>query len=251
MYREISSLTHPVVKHLISLRDDAAYRNICNSVMVQGKKVVNELVHSNQARLVVASDAALVPSQLQADEVIIANDAVLAKISGVMVPEGIVAEVARPPWSSLEGLTKVVALDGVSDPGNMGTLIRSAWALGWQGMFIVEGSCDPYNNKALRSAMGATFHLPLAKGSWTELQHLVVERRWTALAADLEGAPVDQIAPSPGILLVLGAESHGISPIARNFCRAVTVPMIAEAESLNVAVAGGILMYVLGQNEHG
>ena len=86
----------------------------------------------------------------------------MKKISGMQTPEGLVVEIEMPKPAPLEGLKYLLALDGVSDPGNVGALLRTALALGWQGIFILDESCDPFNDKALRSARGATFRLPLA-----------------------------------------------------------------------------------------
>ncbi len=248
MERTISSLTHPIVKHLVSLRDSASYRDINNGVLVQGSKLIGEVGRQHAVRVIVTSDRSLVPHDLEGSEVILASEAILHKVSGVMTAEGIVAEVQRPVWSSMERFTRVLALDGVGDPGNLGTLIRTALALGWQGLYLLEGSCDPYNDKALRAAMGATFRLPMARGTWEELQKLAVSRHLTMLAGDVEGVPVGQASWDAGVVLVLGGEAKGLSPAVRQQCRAVTIPMAGQMESLNVAVAGGILMYVLGHH---
>ncbi len=250
MDRVISSLTHPVVKHLVSLRDDSAYRELNNSVLVQGRKMLLELSATRELRLVVAADQSLVPPGIRAAEVIVANEAILQKIAGVVTPDGIVAEVEKPAWSTLEGATRVVALDGVSDPGNVGTLIRTALALGWQGVYFLDGCCDPYNDKALRAAMGATFRIPLAKGNWTTLQSLISQRHWVPFVADLDGLPVEHVSWEEGVLLVLGNEAKGPSDTSRAHCKAVTIPMSGAMDSLNVSIAGAILIYVLGRTDH-
>ncbi len=247
--RLISSLTHPIVKHLVSLREDAAYREINCSVMVQGSKLIRELGREKQFRLILVADASLIPPDVKAAEIIIANDMILQKVSGVLNAEGIVAEIDRPMWSGLLDATKVLAFDRVSDPGNVGTLIRTALALGWHGVYCLEGSCDPFNDKAIRAAMGATFRLPIARGSWQGLQKMAIERRWLPLVADLEGTPVEQTAWDHGVLLVIGNEAKGPSDFVRQFCSAITIPMPGSMESLNAGVAGAILMYVLGRND--
>lgn len=246
--RTITSLTHPLVKHLVNLRESASYRDINNSVLIQGSKLVKELGARECLRLLVVAHIDLIPAGIQAAEIVIATEGVLQKISGVMTTEGVVAEVNRPVWHALEGFKKVLALDGISDPGNLGTLIRTALALGWDGIYLLEGCCDPYNDKALRSAMGATFCLPMARGSWPALKELAGIRGWTPVVGDLDGIVVDEMMWDEGILLVLGNEAKGISETARLFCRAITIPMPGTAESLNVAIAGAILMYILGRN---
>ncbi|MDP1836088.1 MAG: RNA methyltransferase [Chlamydiales bacterium] len=245
--RVITSLTHPLVKHFVSLRESASYRDVTNSLFIQGRKLITELNATNKIKVLLVADPTLIPPGINAHEVLIGNEAILQKVSGVITPEGVVAEIEKPSWSNLEGAEKVLALDGVSDPGNVGTLLRTAAAFGWDGVYFLEGCCDPFNDKAIRSAMGATFRIPLAKGNWTDLQKMSLERQWTALVGDLDGVPLDHATWNQGLLLVLGSEAHGASPTARGFCTAVTIPMTQQMESLNVAVAGGILMYVLGK----
>lgn len=248
--RVISSVSHPVVKHLLSLRDDAAYREINNSIMVQGSKMIREVGQQQELRLLLVAEPSLVPRDIRAAEVIIGNEMILQKVSGVVNSEGIVAEIERPLWSNFEGATKILALDGVSDPGNVGTLLRTALALGWHGVYFLEGCCDPYNDKALRAAMGATFRIPVARGNWAQLQKIVVEHHLLPIVADISGTPVDQTYWNTGILLVLGNEAKGPSDFAKRFCSAVTIPMSGSMESLNVGIAGAILMYILGKNDH-
>lgn len=245
--RVISSLTHPLVKHFVSLRESAPYRDVNNSIFVQGKKLIQELDGRCQVKVLMVVDASLIPANVHAEEVIIANEAILQKVSGVVTPEGIVAEIDKPLWSTLETAQKVLALDGVSDPGNIGTLLRTALAFGWDGVYFLEGTCDPYNDKAIRSAMGATFRIPLRCGSWASLQKLAVEKEWKPLMGDFGGIPLEHVVYDRGVLLVLGNEAKGVSTSARSFCTAVTIPMAHQMESLNVAVAGGILMYALGR----
>ena len=244
--REISSLTHPLVKHLVSLRQSAVYRDVNNSVLVHGQKMVHELLSERPFRLLVVADERLIPSHVPAAEIIVANQAILEKITGVPTPEGIAAEVERPVWEDLSFSKRVLALDGISDPGNLGTLLRTALALGWDGVYLLDGCCDPYNDKALRASMGATFRLSIARGSWDELESKSFTRGWAAYVAELSGMEPSEVPERDNILLVLGNEARGPSSRAHGLCASVTIPMSGEMESLNVAVAGGILMYLLG-----
>jgi TrmH family RNA methyltransferase len=117
--------------------------------------------------------------------------------------------------------------------------------MGWEGAFLVGEGCDPFNEKALRAARGATFRLPLRTGSWDELQALATENHWVPLVADLDGKAPSSFHEIKQGILVLSNESHGPSDAALRFCQKVSIPMSGKMESLNVAVAGGILMYAL------
>lgn len=243
MLRQITSVQHPLVKHLVKLRLNRDYRYEHQSLLLEGITMVTEMRSKKKYKVIATVDEMLIPLGVEADEVILVNESVMNKISGVQSPEGIIAEIAMPESASLKGKRLLIAIDGVSDPGNLGTLLRSALALGWDGAFIVEGSCDPYNEKALRSARGATFRLPLAWGNWADLEKLIQENQLKPYVADLSGCPLSKMPKSDKILLVLSNEARGVSPAAKKVCKPITIEMPGDMESLNVSVAGSIMMY--------
>jgi RNA methyltransferase, TrmH family len=167
-------------------------------------------------------------------------------------PQGIVAVIEPRRWSltdlSLLPGSTFVGLDGVQDPGNVGTILRTALALGVAGVAALKGTAELTNSKVIRSAMGASFQLPAASATaeefvaWSRLQRAQI---WVA---DRAGEPVDRLprrsAERPPIALVLGNEGAGVSPaLAAAAARRVAVPLAAQVESLNVAVAAGILLF--------
>ena len=247
--RNITSTQHPLVKHLVKLRVNRDYRYDHRTILIEGMTLVTELRSVNPFKVIVAIDEMLIPLGLQADEILIVSESVMKKISGVESPEGIIAEMSMPMPSSMLGKSYVLALDGVSDPGNLGTLIRSALALGWEGAYLLDGCCDPFNDKALRSSRGATFRLPLARGNWDNLQSLIFENQWTPIVADLSGVDVNESPTYEKILLVLGNESKGPSLTAKQVCHLMTIKMHGNIDSLNVGVAGSIMMYVLNRKK--
>ncbi len=192
------------------------------------------------------SDQSVLQKKFQADKIYLVTDDVMKKVSGMIHSEGIVAEFPMPSNCSLEGKKSMIVLDNINDPGNLGTLLRTGLALGWEGAFLVGNCCDPYNEKALRASRGACFHLPLQQGSWNELKALALRNSLTPLLADLEGVHPSAIHEEK-LLLVLSNEARGPSEEAIAFCKRVTIPLVGDMESLNVAIAGGILMYVLQQ----
>lgn len=247
MTKQISSSQHPLVKHLVKLRKNHDYRDTHQSVFIEGIKFVRELCSYHPAKVMMVSHEDLLPLQGRGDNCFLVTEEVMKKISGMENPEGIVAEVPFPSMDAARLKTKkhLIALDSINDPGNLGTLLRTALALGWEGAFILEGSCDPFNEKAIRAARGATFQLPLAIGSWEDLRALIDQSQWQLWAADLDGTTPDAISMDDKILLVLGNEAHGLSAEANQLCQKITIPMPGPMESLNVSVAGGILMYCL------
>lgn len=245
--KRLTSTQHPLVKHLVKLRQNRDYRYEHQSLVIEGIKPVEELVRHNRLKTIIVYNEASIPLGSESDEIVIVNDAVMRKISGMENPEGLIVEIAMPQPSSLKNARHVIAFDGVSDPGNLGTLLRSALALGWDGAFILNDSCDPFNDKALRAARGATFRLPLGWGNWEALKKLAKTNQLTPIVAAFGGADISQMKTPERILLVMGNEAHGASLEAKAFCQTVTIPMPGAMESLNVGVAGGILMYALRQ----
>ncbi|KAL0686617.1 hypothetical protein Bca4012_086294 [Brassica carinata] len=142
------------------------------------------------------------------------------------------------------------------DPGNLGTLIRSAMAFNWDGAFLLPGCCDPFNDKALRASRGASFQLPLVSGNWNHLKLLQREFQMRLLAGHPASTTTEKpvsklclefaqsLAEKP-LCLILGSEGHGLSEQSRQVCELVSIPMEGEFESLNVSVAGGIFLFML------
>lgn len=243
--KRITSTNHPLVKHLVKLRQNRDYRYEHQSLVVEGIKPIEELARHVRFKLIVTYNEAMIPLGTEVDEVLIVNDSVMKKISTMQSPEGLVAEIPMPTPASLKGMKHILALDGVNDPGNVGTMLRSALALGWQGVFILNDSCDPFNDKALRAARGATFRLPLSWGSFEDLKALVHHNQLTPLVADIEGKDLAKIPGDLPVLLVMGNEAHGPSQEIKDFCDAISIEMPGSMESLNVSIAAGIMMYTL------
>lgn len=238
----INSLQNPLVKHLVKLRQESDYRNEQSLLVIEGLKPILEVLP--WIKKIFYSDIKFLP-QIQAPEIYKVSDAVMKKISGMTSPEGILAEVEMPKYHSLKGKNDILAFDGINDPGNLGTLMRTALALGWEGIFLLPNCCDPYNEKVIRAARGAQFRLSLYKGTIADLKRLILENNLSPYVADLEGMKPEEISKQKRTLLVLGNEAQGASQEIISLCSKVTIPMPGDMESLNVAVAGGILMYVL------
>ncbi len=243
--KEIKSLQHPIVKHLVLLRNERSYRYEQQSVLIVGKRVIKELRKETTFKTLILEEGYADPSSFNAKEVFFVTKEILKKITGLQNPEGIAAEIQMPVEGSLEGKNHLIVLDGVSDPGNLGTLLRTALALGWDGAYITENSVDPFNDKALRAAKGATFHLPLIQGSWENLHALIEKHGYTVFIADKNGTTLKNTKPQKPLMLVLGNETRGANVKAKKNYTSVSIPMHPSMESLNVASAGAILMYGL------
>lgn len=174
----------------------------------------------------------------------------LARLADTETPQGIIAVVRRAPVAAdpfaAPGLWLV--LDGIQDPGNVGTLLRSAEAFGAAGAIAGPGTADFWSGKVLRSAQGAHFRLVLPDGPLPELLDRFAAAGGVAWLAETGGESVYGVRELPQRLaLVLGSEARGPSPETRGrVARTVSVPHRGRAESLNVAMAGSVVLSWLG-----
>jgi TrmH family RNA methyltransferase len=235
----ISSLQHPLVKRLVKLRENKAFRTQENSVLIVGVTLVSDVAARMPLKTLISVD----PLPFNAKESYLAPPNVLEKIINISSHDLVAAEVELPKQSSLENLKTILILDALADPGNVGTILRTAVALGWEGAFLTPKTADPYNDKALRAARGAPLFLPLRFGSYDELKKLVQTSGMQVYIADVEGKKLTEISFKKPLALVLGHETEGPSPETKALGQTVSIPMTNQMESLNVATAAAILMY--------
>lgn len=228
--QKIESRDHPYVKHLCKLIKDNAYREQMQSAVVMGEQLTTELLPF--AKMVFATEK-------QPFEYVHISSRVADKVGA-----SIFAELPLPKPELKTTIDRLLALDAVSDPGNLGTLARTALALGWDGIFLLPGCSDPFNDKAIRASKGAFFKLPFLKGSWADFDKIANQHQLMPLAADLRGEPPEIFAKNR-CFLILGSEGQGISKEGLERGRKISIPIRQEMESLNVSAAGAILMYLL------
>lgn len=175
---------------------------------------------------------------------------VLGKLSDTVTAQGIVCVAKTKSLTPKDlwewNLKVIVALDGIRDPGNVGTLIRTADALGIDAVILSGETMELYNPKVVRSSMGSVFHLPVFDE--VDLEKAIPQlkkRKFKILGTDVkEGTSVEKLNSSGRICLLIGGEAEGLDRRLLKLCdRTIHIPTSGPAESLNVAVAGGILLY--------
>lgn len=182
------------------------------------------------------------------------GDAELNRLAGTRSPQGVLV-VAEIPIAELDQQepgdhSTTLVLDGVQDPGNIGTLARSAVAFGCRLMVCLPGTVDPWNPKAVRASAGALLRVPVAEPETARFRAWLDRHDVTLLGADAAGEPVGTRHRAARAALVVGNEGAGLTDEVRQRCdRLVAVPMAGPAESLNVAVAAGILLYELTREQ--
>ncbi|QCE39284.1 RNA methyltransferase [Streptococcus suis] len=179
--------------------------------------------------------------------VTVVSSDIMQDLADSRTPQGVVAQLSLPNQTLPDVLTgKFLVLEDVQDPGNVGTMIRTADAAGFDGVFLSDKSADIYNMKVLRSMQGSHFHLPVYRMPMTAIFSALKSNQLQILATTLSSQSVDykEVTPNPSFALVMGNEGQGISTfVADEADQLVHITMPGQAESLNVAIAAGILLF--------
>jgi TrmH family RNA methyltransferase len=176
-------------------------------------------------------------------------DRTMAKLSELETPPGILAVLASDaePLDDLLDGAPVLVLAGVADPGNAGTLLRSAEIFGITRAAFTSGAVEAYNPKVVRAAMGAHFRMRLARAPGEDLVRAARERSYQVVSAARGGRPLPDVRFPPRLLLAVGNERRGVADSLPSCDLEVAIPQPGGGESLNAAIAGSILMYVFSQ----
>ncbi|ASS98604.1 MULTISPECIES: TrmH family RNA methyltransferase [Geobacillus] len=216
--------------------------------LLEGFHLVEEAIKSNAplVELIVDERTAIPPGWDASVPVVIVTEAVMKTISSTETPQGIAAVCRKLP-AELEGVKTALLIDAVQDPGNLGTMIRTADAAGIDAVILGEGCADLYNPKVVRATQGSLFHLPVVNGDLAQWIARFKEQGIPVYGTALEKAVDYRTVPlSSSFALLVGNEGSGIRPELLGLTTEnVYIPIYGQAESLNVAVAAGILLYSL------
>jgi TrmH family RNA methyltransferase len=178
----------------------------------------------------------------------VVSDRTLARLSDVETPTGLLA-VAELPGATLASILArpgaVLLLAGVNDPGNAGTLLRSAEAFGAAGVVFGRGGVDPFAPKVVRAAMGSLFRLPVTTATPEEVLDAAAASGRPIVAAVLAGEALAGAVIPTNAVLAIGNERHGVAGFLPRWDQSVRIEQASETESLNAAVAGSILLYAM------
>lgn len=259
MVQMITSLSNPIVKHVKSLHKKKG-RWKSKNYFVEGIRAVEESIASNgKIEYVIYSDSLFNVNggKLLFDIINEKNytsyyvsDKILKEISDTENPQGIIAVVKFEVKEVMDLLDNncnlLVLLDRIQDPGNIGTIIRSADAFGATGIIMTKGCVDLYNPKVIRASMGSIFHIPVA---YTDIVSKTLkglkERGLKIVTTSLDtNSYCHEVNLTQDIILVVGNEGSGVSEEIMDFSDyMIKVPIVGKAESLNVGVATGIVLY--------
>ena len=246
----ITSVQNPRIRALRELKTAKGRKSGC--FLVEGVKLCAEALRDAEVTTLLVDEgkAETLASLIdQAADAILAPAHVVAAVCDAQTPQGIAASVCIPAGLSLDMANgPLLALDGVQDPGNGGTMLRTAEAAGFAGVLLSPQCADPFAPKTVRASMGSILRLPMWRGELHTALATLSSREYVILSAELGGAPFREAAVNLGtqFVLVIGSEGHGVSSSVSSLCHLhISLPMRGRAESLNAAVAAGILMYGL------
>lgn len=257
MAHQITSASNPLIKTLKSLHQKKG-RAETGLFLAEGARLAREaadlgvwpevLAHSKAALEREQVRALIAEAERRNVRVIETTEAVLAQISKRDNPQTVIGAY-RQMLSKLEDLggDAVVALEGVRDPGNLGTILRTADSTGADGVVLLGESCDPFSVEAVRASMGSIFGVKLARASFDALMRFKAARGASLIGASLKGAPLDaELAAPARAVLLMGNEQSGLPEHMEAACDLlVRIPMRGRADSLNLAVATAVMLYDL------
>lgn len=247
----ITSITNEKVKYVRRLQNDRRFRQREARFVVEGTRWLQD----------VAAASALHPSLLfftpawgesatNAQLLLIlggqhypVSEAVMATMSATETPQGVLAVLAQFTLPLPTQPSLLLVLDGVSTPGNLGTMLRTAAAAGAEGVLLGPGSVDAYNPKVVRGSMGAHLRLPIHSLDWGAIAQIVQGMAvWAAVVT--EGVDYTAVSWTPPSALIIGSEAWGISENGQQVATGkVTIPMAAQTESLNAAMAAAVILF--------
>lgn len=250
--KRIESLQNSLVKHWKKLVTTRKERDKFAEFLVEGFHLTEEaLKEKSLVKSLIVREGVDIPVGWDTEDIpqYSVTAAVAKEISETEHSQGIFAHCAQPefPEDVQTSWTKLLMIDAVQDPGNIGTMIRTASASGIDAVILGKGCADPFNPKTVRSAQGSHFQIPVVKGELSEWTDALKGRNVPIIGTALTNAkPVHEAGSLESFALIVGNEGSGVDPVLLNQTdQNLVVPLYGTAESLNVAVATGILLYGL------
>lgn len=248
--KRIESTQNALVKYWKKLSMTRKERDRSGEFIIEGFHLVEEALKNKEVvKALIVREGVDLPLLWNIDdlEMIEVTSAVVKEFAETETSQGVFAICKQVQYTETEmsGWRKLLLVDAVQDPGNIGTMIRTADAAGIDAIVLGKGSADPYNPKTLRSAQGSHFHIPVVHGELLEWVDNLVEDGVPIYGTALEDAVVyTEIENVKDFALIVGNEGSGINPrLLQQTDENVIIPIFGKAESLNVAVATGILLY--------
>ena len=254
----ISSKHNPKIKWVSSLQTNSRFRRKENLFVVEGIRLVEEALESNWKVVLILHTEDLNQRGKKLIKELINKDVlvkpvtakIMQTISDTETPQGVLAVLEWEKLQYCEPLDFIMIVDSIRDPGNLGTMIRTADAAGVQAFFTTPGTVDFLSPKVLRAAMGGHFHIPIASLDFEQIKKQSRGMQFY-LASVYDGIPYTHINFQEPTALIIGGEAEGASSQAYQLTDGlVHIPMVGRSESLNAAIAAGILLFEVVRQRH-
>lgn len=237
----ITSISNPIISDIRRLVKESAFRKECGNFIAEGYNIVKDIPKGCILEIFITKTAfdKYIEINDMCEFITIVSDKVMGAISDTKTPSGVLAICTIPKVEEC-GRGRVILLDNLNDPGNVGTILRSATACGVSEIWCYGNCADIYSPKVVRSSMGGVFHVTARKVEIEDIQGNII-------ALDMAGENLYTMKDIPrDFVLVVGSESHGVSSEIRQLAnRVISLPMDDKIESLNAGVSLSIALYHL------
>ncbi|WP_233881031.1 TrmH family RNA methyltransferase [Virgibacillus halodenitrificans] len=240
----ITSVKNEKIKALRKLQKRRE-REVSRKFLVEGFHLVDEARRSNwEIDEVIIQEGTDIPEWCHQYKLFEVSSNVFQHFSQMKTPQGIAAVVNMNEIEEVKG-NYMLLIDSIQDPGNLGTMIRTADAAGYDGIILGNDTVDMFNDKVIRATQGSIFHIPVIKGDLEEKVADLKNKGFQVWATALKNAKnYNEVNVEEKVALIVGNEGAGVKePLLQLADSIVTIPIYGKAESLNVSIAAGILMY--------
>lgn len=250
----IESSSNVQIKHIQKLKKSARYRKKNQSFLVEGWKMVHEALKCGLVQQIYLSASAgttEMAKEVQKHQTVeFVSAKLFADISDTKTPQGILAVVTMPEYKIEDYIEKsdvsFLCLEAINDPGNLGTMIRTAEGAGMTGVILSKDSVDLFHPKVVRATMGSMFRVPFfVTDEFVDFMHLLQKKKFKLYAAHLNGtSSYTEVSYQGKIGILIGNEANGLTDeVAETADWKVKIPMKGELESLNASVSAALFMY--------
>lgn len=253
--QQITSKENATIKHIIKLKEKK-YRTEYNEFIIEGAKIVKEAIEENAniKNIIISEDALnseLVENQLkevlEAQNYILVPNNIFKLLTDVEKPQGVLAVIEKNMYNKKIDYRQdiILILDNIQDPGNLGTIIRTADSVGLTQILVSKGTVDCYNSKVLRSTMGAIFRVNIIETDNLEKSiEEIKQNKFKVVTTSLQTDKSIYDIQLKNVAIVIGNEANGVSKEIMDLAdEKAIIPMKGKTESLNVAVATGVVLY--------
>ncbi|MDF1515637.1 MAG: RNA methyltransferase [Anaerolineae bacterium] len=248
--KRITSVNNPQIRRVHALQHSTRQRLKEKRMVVEGYRLVRELLAASLPVETLFATADAAASSQYADilsnpgcDVVEVSESAFKSMADTETPQGILALCPIPEIPvRTEKPALYLVVDQVRDPGNLGTILRTAWAAGVHAVYTCPGTIDHTNPKVVRAGMGAHFNVPIYKMTWESVSEKTrFTHRWAADA--VSGQPYDEVDWTEDVTLIIGGEAEGFSSYMGQISNPIHIPMASNIESLNAAMACAIILF--------